>query len=486
MSAYDFELDSIYYSISNGEAYVTYKDNTYNSYKGDLLIPSSIVYDGVYYNVTAIGDYAFSNCTELTSVYIPNSYKKIGMYAFAGSKNLTSVTLPNTVTEIGYRAFQGCSSLGNIRLPNVLMSLSSYLFEDCTSLTSILIPSSVTQIGTNPFYGCSSLESITVSPDNPKYDSRDDSNAIIETETNTILSGCFNTVIPESVEHIASYAFYHQTRLTSINLHDNITSIGNYAFEHCESLTSITIPKSMKAIDARSFGYCFSMKTVTLHDSIESIGTGAFIFSGITDIHLPNSITDLGDQVFYGCRDLENCIIPTSITEVPMEMFFNATSLTDIVIPNNIKKIGYSSFNNCVALTSVTFGSGVETIESRAFRTDLKLKNIKCKAVVPPVIKSAECFDSNSYRFGTVYVRKKSVEAYQQAEYWKDFANIVGVDFPVDVNGDDQMTIADVSDFIDMLANNESIDNLELDANGDGVISIADVTEIIDMLLSSE
>ena len=171
--AHDFEVGGIYYNITdatNKTVAVTYRGNSYSSYYneyiGDVVIPESVTYNGTTYSVTSIGNYAFAYSSGLTSVEIPNSVTSIGSYAFAYCSGLTSVEIPNSVTSIGSSAF-----------------------SHCTGLASVVIGNSVTSIGRSAFNGCSGLTSIKVDGSNTKYDSRENCNAIIETETNTLILG---------------------------------------------------------------------------------------------------------------------------------------------------------------------------------------------------------------------------------------------------------------------------------------------------------
>ena len=198
----------------------------------DLTIPTTLYVGETPYTVTSIGDYAFSGCSSLTSVNIPEGVTSIGNSAFYGCSSLTSITIPNGVTSIEDGAFSGCSSLFSIIIPNSVTSISVSAFRDCRGLTSIMVTAG-----------------------NEKYDSRNNSNAIIETATNTLIIGCKNTIIPNSVTDIGGQAFYGCSSLTSISIPDGVTSIRDHAFSGCVSLSSITIPSSVSSIGETAFGY---------------------------------------------------------------------------------------------------------------------------------------------------------------------------------------------------------------------------------------
>ena len=183
---------------------------------------------------------AFSNCSALTSVTIPNSLTSIGNAAFRGCTSLTSVTIPNSVTSIGRYAFSDCSSLTSVTIPNSVTSIDEMAYQGCSSLTSITIPKSVTSIGDRAFSGCGALNSVIVEEGNTKYDSRNNCNAIIETTSNNLLSGCKNTTIPNSVTSIKSCAFYDCSALTSVTIPQSVTSIGTNSFSGCRIETVLT------------------------------------------------------------------------------------------------------------------------------------------------------------------------------------------------------------------------------------------------------
>ena len=181
----------------------------------------------------------FKGCTILTSVTIPSSVTSIDEFTFSDCTGLTSVTLPKSMTDIGFYAFSGCTGLTSITIPNSVTDIGSGAFSFCTGLTSITIPSSVTEIDFDSFLGCIGLNEIIIDKENKVYDSRDKSNAIIQTETNMILCGCKSTIIPNTVTSIGRDAFFGCTGLTSITIPNSVTDIGSDAFEYCTGLTSI-------------------------------------------------------------------------------------------------------------------------------------------------------------------------------------------------------------------------------------------------------
>ena len=350
-------------------------------------------------NVTSIGYGAFSDCSSLTSITIPNSVTSIGDYAFCGCSSLTSVTIPNSVTSIGGYAFYWCSSLTSVTIPNSVTSIGNSAFNNCSSLTSITIPNSVTSFGESAFAGCSGLTSIVVEDGNTIYDSRENCNAIIETASNTLIAGCQNTNIPNSVTRIGSSAFSGCSSLTSITIPNSVTSIGNRAFSGCSSLTSITIP-----------------------ESVTSIGNWAFAGCDFTSITIPNSVTRIGSSAFCGCSSLTSVTIPNSVTSIGSDAFNNCPSLTSVTIPNSVTSIGDYAFIVCSSLTSITIPNSVTSIGYGAFYRCSSLASITCEATTPPTLGSNVFYGVSTSI--PVYVPCGCVEAYKAANGWKDFTNI--------------------------------------------------------------
>ena len=195
-----------------------------------IIIPNS---------VTVIGSSAFKSCTGLTSIDIPDSLTVIGSSVFESCIGLTSIVIPNSVTTIGDRAYQGCTGLTSIVFPNSVTEIGYKAFAGCTGLTSIDISNTVTSIGYGAFFNCLGLTSIVIESGNPIYDSRNNCNAIIETAYNTLIFGCKNTIIPNSVTTIDESAFENCTGLTSIDIPNSVTYIGYQAFAGCTGLTDV-------------------------------------------------------------------------------------------------------------------------------------------------------------------------------------------------------------------------------------------------------
>ena len=234
-------MDDIYYTAWDASQvmFVTISDGITNigsrAFKGcenlvGVELPNS---------VTEIGTYAFSECSSLTRVIIPSSVTTIRGSAFYGCRSLTCVSIPTSVTAIGNYAFSGCRSLTCVSIPASVTTIGNWAFSSCSSLTSVIIPNSVTEIGNAAFGSCISLDEIQVAEDNNIYDSRGGCNAVIKTATNTLIAGCKNTTIPNTVTTIGRSAFVGCSSLTSVEIPNTVSEIGKGAFGVCESLTEI-------------------------------------------------------------------------------------------------------------------------------------------------------------------------------------------------------------------------------------------------------
>ena len=341
--------------------YLFYESRNLNS------LPSITIPD----SVTAIGNWAFFDCTSLTSVTIPDGVTSIGEYAFYGCTGLTSITISDSVTSISEYAFYGCTGLTGITIPDSVTSIGDYAFRYCTGLTSITIPDSVTSIGGAAFYGCTGLTSVTI-PDS------------VTTIDNWVFNGCTgltSITISDSVTTIGSKAFYDCTGLTSITIPDSVTTIGSLAFSGCTSLETVTIPKNAK-FDSYgcTFNNCTSLKNVIFSSGIEKIPDYLFYKSSnlnsLTSITIPNSVTSIGYIAFNGCIGLTSMTIPNSVTSIGSYAFANCTGLTSMTIPNSVTSIGSYAFANCTGLTNITIPDSVTAIGGSAFYGCTNLETI--------------------------------------------------------------------------------------------------------------
>ena len=282
-----FKVDGIEYEFTEYGNSVKVVQNGYDGYSGHIVIPSEVTFNNRTYDVTEIAEEAFSWNYGVESITLPFTITEIGKESFSGCINMTSINIPYLIAEIDEGAFSFCESLISIKIPYFVTSIGKMAFQGCRTLTSIEIPNSVTSIGEYAFSACDSLTSIKVDAENKVYDSRENCNAIIETASNTLISGCHKTVIPNSVTSIGSTAFDYCKYLTSIEIPNSVTSIGFRAFSNCENLTSMVIPNSVTSIGDWVFSGCLSL----------------------TSLEIPNSVTSIGENIIYYCNSLTSITI---------------------------------------------------------------------------------------------------------------------------------------------------------------------------------
>ena len=284
--------------------------------------------------VTSIGDYAFDNCTSLTSIEIPSGVTSIGDGAFAYCTSLTSIEIPSGVTSIRDHAFDNCTSLTSIEIPSGVTSIGNSAFKNCTSLASIEIPSSVTSIGNEAFAYCTNLTSIEIpsgvtSIENYAFSNCTSLNSINVDKDNQSYSSEDGILFDKEKKKLITYPAGKKEK--EYNIPSSVTSIGAGTFYGCRSLTRIEIPSSVTSIECLAFYGCTSL----------------------TSIEIPSSVTRIAAQVFYGCTSLTSIEIPSSVTSIGMWAFYNCTSLTSIEIPSSVASIGIYAFSRCVSLNSI-------------------------------------------------------------------------------------------------------------------------------------
>ena len=444
--SYDFSAvcssgQTLYYTItSRTEPYtveITYPKHIaggsyysgYDQPTGNLVIPESVLHNDSIYSVTSIGNYAFFDCKELTSLIISNSVTNINISsssAFEGCSGFVAITVAegNSV----YDSRNNCNAIiktntnelilgcQNTVIPNSVTSIGSRAFSGCSELTAIIIPNSIIRIGSYVFQKCNNLQTIIVDSGNSVYDSRDNCNAIIETASNTLIVGCKNTIIPNTVTKIGDSAFEYCSGLTNIMIPNSVISIEAWAFAHCYELTEITIPNSVtsiainafyetgwynnqpsddmmyldgwlidfkygnrptgayiiedgtRGIAASAFSGCYGLTSITIPNTVKNICSSAFSnCSGLTSISIPNSVTIIDAHSFYGCSGLTSVTIPNSVTSIGDGAFYNCSGLTSVTIPNSVTSIGSSAFYGCSGLTSVSIPNSVTSIGGSAF-----------------------------------------------------------------------------------------------------------------------
>lgn len=433
-----------------------------------ITIPSSVTSIGIYAfcgcfslqsitipgSVKTIGACAFANCYELSSVTLGSGVESIEDYAFTFA-GLKSITIPASVTAIGTAPFSGCNletivvdaknevfdSRDNCNA--IIETATNTLIQGCMTTTipasvteigtesfsyynmeSITIPASVTSIGSSPFAGCSSLRTIVVDEKNKTFDSRDNCNAIIETASNTLVQGCQNTTIPNTVTSIGSFAFYYCYGLKAIDIPSSVTEIGSAAFYSCGDLESITIPSSVTELSNDVFESCVNLKSVNLPNTLTTIGNYAFDNClDLESINIPKSVKKIGEWAFNNCLSLPSINLPNSLTELAGHAFYNCSSLTSITIPAAVTSIGESAFASCTSLTSIN-----------ALRTSPADYNA-----------AMDCFDEIDASACTLHVVSGCADAYKALAPWNKFDTVsddipTGIETPSMVNGQCSMT----------------------------------------------
>ena len=455
--------EKLTYEVSDGKATIT---DCSTSISGELVIPETL--GG--YPVTSIGDWAFSDCTGLTSITIPDSVTSIGDFAFSwctgltkinwnaenvsdfrfddyvfsnagtagdgidvvfgdsvknipeyaffteyddNQPNIKSVTIGNSVTSIGGSAFEDCTGLTSVTIGNSVTSIGYSAFRNCTGLTSITIPDSITSIGGSAFdntawYNAQPFGDVYAGKVYYMYKGTMPENTSVE--------------IKDGTKGIAGGAFGGCNGLVDINIPDSVTNIGNGAFSDCTSLTSITIGDSVTSIGGWAFSSCTGLTSITIPDSVTSIGWRAFSgCTGLTSITIPDGVTSIGDSTFSGCTGLTSVTIGNSVTSIGESAFYGCTDLTKINW--NAENVSDFSYDNYVFSNAGTAGDGIDVVFGDSVKSipAYLFYNSSSSSYTTPNIKSVTISDSvtsigsyafdntawyNAQPFGDVYAGK--------------------------------------------------------------------------------
>lgn len=277
-------VDKINYELDLSEKTASVaKTNFY----GDLVLPSSIVYNDETYIVTCIGAWAF-DCEDVTSAVIPNSVTTISYSAFFGCSNMESIVIPSSVTLIGSDAFVNCKKLSAVYITD-LEAWCNIKFEAQES---------------NPLTHAKALYL---------------NNELVK-----------DVVIPNNITEIGNYLFINYSSLTSIIIHENVTNIGDFAFQGCNNVSEVVIPSSVTKIGAGSFSGCTGLTSVKIGENVRTIGRSAFYgCSGLESIVIPDKVTWVGWSSFYKCTNLKKIYLGKAVTTIDPEAFQYCKSMQD-------------------------------------------------------------------------------------------------------------------------------------------------------------
>lgn len=376
---YGFTVDGINYSLSNNQAVV--EGLADKAYSGELVIPDNVVYNGETYPVTSIFNGAFEDCTEITSVHIPESVTYIGIWAFKGCSKLASFTIPNSVTKVGYDAFTNTAWYDS--QPDGLLYkdhiLLGYNYNGSKPEGHIEIENGTRVIAFGSMGSCPGIISVS---------------------------------IPNTIKEIGYMTFWKCESLTSINIPSSITTIEAGAFGYCSNLTSIyfdnTAPILFKADPFCDGPFCWCEKLSSIYIKDLSVWCRNTFEDSRSTPFLMSLISDELTHFFVGEKEIIDLVIPDGVSSINQLTFYNCKSIRSVTISNSVKAIGYRAFGGCNSLKEVY------SLISEPFALDGAF-SIKDDA--------------------TLYVPVGTKAMYEATDGWKDFKNIVEMT-PYDVLDD--------------------------------------------------
>ena len=383
--------------------------------------------------ITSIGEGAFKNCINLTSVSIPNSINRIEERAFEGCYRLLSIIVPEGVTTIDEETFSGCSGLMSIVIPNSVTNIKFAAFMGCTSLIIVNIPNSVTSIDSYAFTNVFNViysGSANGAPWGAKhFNSYTEAPFVYEDSTKTNLIRCSkdaagNIIIPSCVEAIDTKAFYGCKYINSISIPNNVRVLQSQAFANCPSLASIQMNDSVEILGDSLFYDCSNLTSITIPENVDSVGIDVFLnctnltsvtwnaincsprgyfysifptsvdsfvigdgvqlipdklcygLNNLSSIIIPSSVTSIGAYAFCSCSSMTSVDIPSSVISIGASAFSGCSSISSIIIPNSVTSIGQYAFSGCTGLTTISIPSSVRTLASATFRNCSNLSTV--------------------------------------------------------------------------------------------------------------
>lgn len=473
--------------IPNSVTWISGILDTEDSIKGPFEGCSSLTNIVLPNSLLSLGSGAFYGCTSLQEINIPSSVKQIGsdyydnfvdheynLGVFQGCSNLTNVIIPTSVKIIGDNTFKDCISLQIINLPNTVYELGEFAFSGCKKLKSVNIPNVVNSLGAGTFFGCESLTSINIPTSVTRMDSKCMSKYGDLYKVVGVFEGCSglkSIVIPNSMDNIGISAFKDCTGLTNVTIPNSVKRIEDYAFYGCSSLTAIVLPNSINTIcigafaksglknislpnsltnicispynysemafsegfiitdifptECGSFEGCKDLESVTGGENLKNIGLFAFSDTGLKNIDFIKNAEIIGAAAFSYCKNLTIADIPSSIKKIGKGAFFGCENLTSVTIPSSVTNLYYFGYDEQFepflddGVAVMLYGSPYD-----AFNQCPNLTNVTVD-IAEPMELTEWAFSNRANAY--LHVPKGSVASYQEANYWKEFKQIMEI-----------------------------------------------------------
>lgn len=449
ISAYDFEVDGICYKVLSLEdltCEIAPRYSKSSNYSGYFTIPNEVQYQGRTFKVIQIGEYAFAE-SSVNSVTVPEGIKTIGEEAFSECGRIVSMQIPSTVTSIGSRSFFSCKSLVSITLPKSMTSIGDWAFTYCTSLSQITIPDGISSIQGSTFRGCTSLVDVSIS---------------------------------QSVKSIGESAFENCSALVSIDLPNSLESIGESAFKSCSTLKEFKVPSSCNEIRNYAFNDCKNLKKLIIEDNTTPLLLGFSYLRNdyakqYSDLFTSNNNFSL-DTLYLGRiakRGLKWLTNGGRDFRIVADYGIFGSNLRSITIGNMVTDEIYNSDERYlfskIKSHHITIGNGITTIPDLSYNE--YLDSIVVLNEIPP---SAVGFANKTYLDCRLYVPKGCKAAYESADVWKNFWNVIELE--QDFNTLDIKTYNETSGEIEV--SRYSVDGKRINApqKGINIIKLSDGT----------
>lgn len=445
------EGDFVYNDVSKTKILACFSKCT-----GDVVIPES---------VTSIGEFAFTECSKITSITIPDNVLSIERLAFGGCRRLHHAYIGKGITEIKEQTFSGCRTLNYVSLPDGITKCGDRAFYNCW-LESFIIsaknPPIITSTLSFYFGGTNSWRTLYV-PQSSLYDyrtsiwKRDFPN--IEAIPDSVLysgaCGAYSLweITTDSILYIRGRGYMtdystlppwhsHRDLIKEVRISDEILSIGDKAFYQCSEIKSIDMPNTIKQIGNSAFHGCSSLSSISIPKRLTNICDSAFYdCSALSKVNVPDLYTwckisfasysanplSYAHHLYLDNIEITSVEIPSTIDKIANYCFSGASSICSVYVHDSITQIGEGAFVDCSALTSIVIPNNLTIIGDHAFRNCISLNEVTNYALTPQEI-NRTVFEGVNTNTCKLYVHSKSVKLYKQAEGWKDFSHTIALE----------------------------------------------------------